>query len=251
MDIFNKFKSGLSKSSKNLSLGLNDLIFKKKIDENILNELEDFLIQSDVGVESAKELKEKFSNIKINPKNSEKGYYIESGWASSASDNLKLPLDTTIWKIKGNKILKPNNPVTLEWDNNVGLIFSKKIELDNRLLFKITQSIKNNSNKSFQFFPYAQITRNYKPEITPIYILHEGFIGVFGEELQEKDYKDIDKEKYTVNASKGWLGITDKYWLTAIVREGGKNFKSEFVSSNGKYRANFIIKESEILNDNS
>ena len=56
MDIFNKFKSGLSKSSKNLSLGLNDLIFKKKIDENILNELEDFLIQSDVGVESAKEL---------------------------------------------------------------------------------------------------------------------------------------------------------------------------------------------------
>jgi len=187
----------------------------------------------------------------LNPKNSEKGYYIETGWASSASDNLKLPLDTTIWKIKGNKILKPNNPVTLEWDNNEGLIFSKKIELDNRFLFKITQSIKNNSNKSFQFFPYAQITRNYKPEITPIYILHEGFIGVFGEELQEKDYKDIDKEKYTVNASKGWLGITDKYWLTAIVPEGGKNFKSEFVSSNGKYRANFIIKESEILNPNS
>tara|TARA_B100000029_G_scaffold329594_1_gene321874 strand:- start:705 stop:1619 length:915 start_codon:yes stop_codon:yes gene_type:complete len=70
MGIFDKFKLGLNKSSKNLSLGLNNLIFKKKIDENLLNELEEFLIQSDVGVESAKELREIFSNIKINPKNS-------------------------------------------------------------------------------------------------------------------------------------------------------------------------------------
>ena len=68
INIFNKFKLGLSKSSKNLSTGLNDLIFKKKIDENTLNELEEFLIQSDVGVEAAKELKEKFSDVKIDPK---------------------------------------------------------------------------------------------------------------------------------------------------------------------------------------
>jgi len=66
MSIFDKFKLGLGKSSKNLSSGLNDLIFKKKIDENMLNELEDFLIQSDVGVESAKELREKFANTKVN-----------------------------------------------------------------------------------------------------------------------------------------------------------------------------------------
>jgi len=72
MSIFDKFKLGLSKSSKNLSSGLNDLIFKKKIDENMLNELEDFLIQSDVGVESAKELREKFANTKVNPKTVEK-----------------------------------------------------------------------------------------------------------------------------------------------------------------------------------
>ena len=58
MGIFDKFKLGLTKSSKNLSSGLNDLIFKKKIDENLLNDLEDFLIQSDVGVESAKDLRE-------------------------------------------------------------------------------------------------------------------------------------------------------------------------------------------------
>jgi len=69
MSIFEKFKLGLSKSSQNLSSGLNDLFFKRNVDKDILNELEDFLIQSDVGVESAKELKEKFANIKIDPKN--------------------------------------------------------------------------------------------------------------------------------------------------------------------------------------
>ena len=72
MNIFDKFKLGLNKSSKNFSSGLNNLIFKKKINEDMLNELEDFLIQSDVGVESARELREKFTNTKINPKSSEK-----------------------------------------------------------------------------------------------------------------------------------------------------------------------------------
>ena len=72
MSIFDKFKLGLSKSSKNLSSGLNDLIFKKKIEENELNELEDFLIQSDVGVEVASELKKKFSSTKIDPKKDNK-----------------------------------------------------------------------------------------------------------------------------------------------------------------------------------
>ena len=72
MNIFSKFKLGLNKSSRSFSSGLNDLIFKKKIDQNNLDDLEDFLIQSDVGVETANDLKEKFSNIKIDPKNSSK-----------------------------------------------------------------------------------------------------------------------------------------------------------------------------------
>ena len=189
--------------------------------------------------------------IFLNPKSSSEGYYISTGWASNNDKKLKLPLNKTIWKVKGNNLLSPNNPVTLEWDNKEGLIFTKKIELDDKFLFKITQSIKNNSNKSYEFYPYAQIIRNYKPQVTPIYILHEGFIGVFDEELKEEDYKDIEKEKLTMNSSKGWLGITDKYWLTAIVPEEGKNFKSEFLFSEEKYKANFIIKDSTVLKSNA
>jgi len=101
MSIFDKFKLGLSKSSQNLSSGLNDLIFKKKIDENMLNELEDFLIQSDVGVESAKELREKFSNTKVNPKPIGKDEIFKI-FSNYVSEILK-PLEKNLESINKNK----------------------------------------------------------------------------------------------------------------------------------------------------
>ena len=192
--------------------------------------------------------------IFLNPKNSLKEYFVETNWSSIGNENIKLPSINTIWDVKGNNTLTPNNSVTLTWDNKEGLIFIKKIELDDKFLFKITQQIKNNSNKSYQFFPYAQINKKGKPEGMQIYILHEGFLGVFGDQLEEKDYSDIEKietekkKKFVVDASKGWLGITDKYWLTAIVPEKGKRFKASFVSEKGKYKANFIITDPSILN---
>ncbi len=261
-------KNDITKNEENLSPSIDATKILKEISRSeSLNKVERIKLENnnikgsisleggiidDITFKNYKEnLNEDDNVIFLNPKNSEKGYFIETGWASSGNDKLKLPLNNTIWKIKGNTLLAPNKPIILEWDNKEGLIFTKKIELDNKFLFKITQNIKNNSNKSYQFFPYAQITRNYKPEVTPIYILHEGFIGVFGDELKEEDYEDIDDEKFTTSNSKGWLGITDKYWLTAIVPEKGKKFKAEFISKDKKYKANFIIKEPVILNPNS
>ena len=101
MSIFDKFKLGLSKSSTNFSSGLNDLIFKKKIDEDMLNELEDFLIQSDVGVESAKELREKFANTKVNLKSSGKDEIFKI-FSDYASEILK-PLEKNLENINKNK----------------------------------------------------------------------------------------------------------------------------------------------------
>ncbi len=240
----------LEKLSRNEAINKVDRI--KLENNNIIGSisLEGAVIDDVVFKNYNKKLNKDEKVIFLNPKNLQEGYYVETGWATSGNENLKLPLDKTIWTVKGNNKLSPNNPVLLEWDNKEGLVFSKKIELDEKFLFRITQSVKNNTNKSFQFFPYAQITRNYKPEVTPIYILHEGFLGVFGDELEELDYKDVEEEKFATNASKGWLGITDKYWLTAIVPEKGKNFKSEFLSKDKKYRANFIIKDPIILNPN-
>ena len=122
-----------------------------------------------------------------------------------------------------NNVLSNNSPVILQWSNKEGVTFEKRIELDDKYLFKISQKVKNNSNSSIDLYPYAQMTRNKIPDdIQNFYIQHEGFIGVFDDELKEDDYDDVKEKKLLGESNDGWLGITDKYWMTAFVPEKGK-----------------------------
>jgi len=114
MNIFEKFKLGLNKSSKSLSSGLNNLIFKKKFDKKNIDELEDFLIESDVGVECAKELCKKFTNIKVNPGDSEKSE-ISKIFSNYVSEILK-PLEKNLEDISKNKL----NVILVAGVNGVG-----------------------------------------------------------------------------------------------------------------------------------
>ena len=188
--------------------------------------------------------------IFLNPSDTENGFYIETGW-TSIGNKIKIPTKESIWTVKGNNILSDSSPVILQWNNKDGVLFEKKIELDNKYLFKITQKVKNNSTSSFDLFPYAQMTRNKIPDdIQNFYIQHEGFIGVFDDELKEDDYDDVKEKKIVRESSEGWLGITDKYWMTAFVPETGKNFKSSFIYEDG-FKANYIINEPVNLSKSS
>ena len=176
--------------------------------------------------------------VLLNPKQSENGYYVETGWATT-NKNIDLPNSKTLWKIEGNRKLTPNSPIKLSWKNNQNIKFIKEISIDNQYLFDIKQTIENNSDKTYNFYPYGQIIRNIAPEVTNFYILHEGLIGVFDDQLVEEDYDDIEEKKYSINADTGWLGITDKYWIASLIPENGKRFRSDFDYKN-KFRANFI-----------
>ena len=201
-----------------------------------------------------KKYKETLSDEKrvtyLNPVDTKNGYFVETGWAASNLNKINLPNSETLWKISGNKILTEQNPVVIEWNNGSGFTFRKKIELDDKFLFKVSQEIQNNSSNSIELYPYAQITRNENPDVTDFYILHEGFIGVFDEELKEEGYSDIEDRKKEFSANEGWLGITDKYWLTALVPEKDKSFKGEFLFKNG-FKANYIQTEPVLLNPSS
>ena len=184
--------------------------------------------------------------VVLSPKKSDEGYFVESGWASTKSD-IKVPDNNSIWQIRDGKKLTPTSPVTLEWNNREGIIFSKKIEVDNKYLFKITETIRNEKNKTVELFHYSQITKNTKPTTENFYILHEGLIGVVDKNLKEETYSTIEKEKKTYAGKSGWFGITDKYWMSAIIPESGKSFKGEYSFANS-YKANFIISEPTIAN---
>ena len=176
--------------------------------------------------------------VLLNPKQSENGYYVETGWATT-NKNIDLPNSKALWKIEGNRKLTPNSSIKLSWKNNQNIKFIKEISIDNQYLFDIKQTIENNSDKTYNFYPYGQIIRNIAPEVTNFYILHEGLIGVFDDQLVEEDYDDIEEKKYSINADTGWLGITDKYWIASLIPENGKSFRSDFDYKN-KFRANFI-----------
>jgi YidC/Oxa1 family membrane protein insertase len=174
----------------------------------------------------------------LNPSKVRNGYYVETGWATT-NKNIDVPNAKSIWKIKGNNKLTPNSPIKLIWSNDQNIKFEKKISIDNQYLFTVNQTIINNSEKAYNFYPYGQIIRNEIPEITNFFILHEGPLGVFNSELVEKDYDDIQEKPYSINADKGWLGITDKYWIASLMPQENRKFRSDFDYKN-KFRANFI-----------
>ena len=181
----------------------------------------------------------------LNPKKLSDGYFIETGWATN-NQNIGIPNSETLWNIKNNSKLTPNNPIELFWKNEQGIIFEKKISLDKQYLFTVDQTIRNESNKRYNFYPYGQIIRNTSPNVTNFYILHEGLLGVFDEQLIEKDYDDIEEKKFSINSQSGWLGITDKYWVTSLIPSKNNEFKSNFEYKN-KFKANFIqTKSTEI-----
>jgi len=182
----------------------------------------------------------------LNPKETKNGYFAESGWAS-IGNKIKVPTSKSVWTVVGNKVLTVNKPVTLEWNNGSNLIFRKKIEIDDNYLFKINQEVKNNSSEQVELYPYAQLTRKNIPEdLKGFYILHEGFIAVLDEELKEDDYDDIEDKKIIREADKGWIGITDKYWMTALIPEVGEKFKSTFLYQDA-YKANFLLNNPKVI----
>ena len=185
--------------------------------------------------------------IILNPKKSENGYFLETGWATS--ENIKVPNHNSKWRVIGNNTLAPKQPVTIQWNNNEGLIFKKKLTIDDKYLIIVEDSVQNLSQKNINLFHYSQITRNKKPDVQNFYILHEGLIGVVGDELKELSYEDIIEKKETYKNNSGWFGITDKYWLSAIIPQKGKNFNAEFTYDK-QFKANYIITDPTIINSN-
>ena len=186
----------------------------------------------------------------LNPRNIEDGYFIESGFVTT-DKNIDIPNADSVWSIIGNNQLREGSPIKLAWTNDQGITFEKEISIDNKFLFTINQKVINSTDKKYDFYSYGQIIRNKIPEgLSNFYILHEGMLAALDGELIEKDYDDIEEEKFSMNAQKGWFGVGDKYWISSIVPPRNKEFKTTFDFKN-KFRANYISTEAIELGSNS
>ena len=185
----------------------------------------------------------------LSPRNTKDGYLIESGFITT-DKNIDIPNSNSVWSVSGNNKLTSQSPVKLSWTNKQGIIFEKEIALDDKFLFSVKQRVINSTDKVYDFYSYGQIIRKQIPDISNFYILHEGLLATLDDELIEEDYDDIQEEKFSRTSQKGWLGISDKFWITSLIPPSGKEFKTTF-DYKDKFRANFVATEPLELRGNS
>ncbi|MCE2517343.1 MAG: membrane protein insertase YidC [Alphaproteobacteria bacterium] len=135
-----------------------------------------------------------------------------------------------IWQSNGGS-LTPSTPLTLTHDNGNGLSFALTYTMDDDYMITMDAAVTNTSGNAVSIRHLARLLRN-KPTESAFFISYEGPLGVFEEDVKVKvDYDDIEElnvtgESHQSDNVKGWIGITDKYWLTALIpaRQDDVNF---------------------------
>ncbi len=181
----------------------------------------------------------------LSPVGQDHPYYAVFGWgAGQGTDPADLPNAKTQWTLAKGDTLSPETPVTLTWTNSKGLTFTRDISVDDRFMFTITDSVANTGAAAASLFPYGIVARHGKPAgLQGYYVLHEGIVGRTDGTLHEEKYKDLEDlpaveregaQAQVLEAAKdGWIGFTDKYWMTTLIPEQGQPFTAvtKFVPS--------------------
>jgi YidC/Oxa1 family membrane protein insertase len=170
------------------------------------------------------------------------------GFVAAPDSPITLPDEQTVWEVVGNSRLTPGAPVTLRHVTREGIVLTQNISVDENFMFTITQNAENKSAAAVTLYPFGQITRTGTPQLTDLFILHEGPIGFFGEEgLSEVDYDDLLSDgPVKKTATGGWLGMTDKYWAAALVPPQDSAFTGRFTGRTQgaglpTYRSDFLL----------
>jgi YidC/Oxa1 family membrane protein insertase len=192
----------------------------------------------DIVLKKYNETQEEFSEkIRVlQPIDTYDGYEVTFGWIKNQDANFETPNADSVWKVSNNNAtLTSNNEVEFEWSNTTGQTFVTTIGLDEDYLFDITQEVKNNSNEEIIINNASKVTRKQAPSLSGMFILHEGLLGVLQEKLELIDYDDLKDDEETLNfeSDNGWVGITDKYWLAALIPDQNKSFKAIYTYDNG------------------
>ncbi|WP_185984831.1 membrane protein insertase YidC [Aureimonas mangrovi] len=183
--------------------------------------------------------------VLLSPEANANGYFAEFGY--SGQNVGTLPGPATVWEAAEGQTLTPETPVELTYTNEQGITFAREISVDANYMFQVRDSVTNTGAAPVSITPYGRVTRFSKPEVAAAFVVFEGLIGVLGEDgLNEISYSSIEDDgRVAPPASQsGWLGITDKYWATALIPgEGNGTFQPNFrYASQGRafYQSDYL-----------
>ena len=190
--------------------------------------------------------------VLFSPSGAPQAYYAEFGFVPAAGVTEKMPGPDTVWTREGSGALTAGHPVTLVYDNGGGLIFRRTIAVDDRYLFTLKDEVQNKGSAAVALFPYALISRHGTPQVQGYYILHEGFIGVMGDQgEQAQTYKNMhDKKELQWDVVNAWLGFTDKYWAAALLPDIDARVHARYsageVGGQNTYQTDYLLDQKTI-----
>ncbi len=175
--------------------------------------------------------------VLLSPTGGPNPYYAEFGWVAGQGAG-PLPNADTVWTADA-EVLTASKPVTLSYDNGQGLIFRRTVAVDDKYMFTIADSVQNAGANPTTVYPYSLVSRWGKPQTQGYYVLHEGMIGVLGDQgLQEVGYDKLAKDAQIGSpdtrgrsfggVTGGFVGITDKYWAAATIPDQTKPYTGSF-----------------------
>ncbi|PCJ44364.1 MAG: membrane protein insertase YidC [Alphaproteobacteria bacterium] len=181
----------------------------------------------------------------LNPVGTADAYFVDFNWGV---DGAKGPDKNSVWTTD-NDMLEAGGSVTLKWDNGAGLLFSRTISLDENYMFSVTQEVTNTTDAAIKVAQYGRIVRHSRPKGRSLYILHEGPMWSLDDGMEEFTFSDLEdmgktEKKTATGTDGGWVGITDKYWLVALIPDPKKDFNVEVYrrgdDTSEKFYANFF-----------
>lgn len=190
--------------------------------------------------------------VLLSPAGGPNAYYALHGWSGAGPLAENVPGAKTPWILTEGDVLTVSTPVTLSWTSPIGLVYTRTISIDENYLFTIKQRVENPTAEQVRLRPYGIIARRGEPETIGFYILHEGIVQSTDGEIAEIDYDDMpdfaEKEgagvvnKVDVEAN-GWIGFTDKYWMTTLIPEPGQAFTaaSKYTPQSTTYQADMRL----------
>ena len=166
----------------------------------------------------------------LRPGGAQPGWFVQLGWLPGAAPEA-LPDDDAIdWTAPAGAVLTPETPLVLSYQKD-GVTAQRTIAIDDNAMFTITDRVTNGLAQPLAIRSYGVVEQQGLPtDLTPSNIVHEGAIGILdGAQLREAKYKDWKKKGFAdLKSTGGWLGITEKYWLAALIPDQATSFTAKF-----------------------
>lgn len=141
------------------------------------------------------------------------------------SNDAVVPSESAEWTVSANE-LTPFEPViaTIE---NADMRIERKISLDNEYMLTMTDTVYNLKNQSINVSLNGQMNREMNQIPRPSSV-HEGFVGVLNDKLQEENYTEALQDNFDMDSTGGWFGLTDKYWMTTFILDNNEKVRVSF-----------------------